>query len=107
MRLSARVPVGLYLHVPSCLCTYPATRSAVEMGFTIADGLEYIRCGMQAGVGVDQLAPRFSFFWAIGMNFYMEVGGWLAGWLGGRAGGCAGHTTGWAIGMNVDMEVSG
>ncbi|GJP57041.1 hypothetical protein CLOM_g16079 [Closterium sp. NIES-68] len=46
---------------------------AVEMAFTIADGLEYIRCGMQAGVGVDELAPRFSFFWAIGMNFYMEI----------------------------------
>ncbi|CAI5945418.1 unnamed protein product [Closterium sp. NIES-65] len=46
---------------------------AVEMAFTIADGLEYIRCGMEAGVGVDELAPRFSFFWAIGMNFYMEI----------------------------------
>lgn len=46
---------------------------AVEMAFTIADGLEYIRCGMEAGVDVDQLAPRFSFFWAIGMNFYLEI----------------------------------
>ncbi|CAI7863072.1 unnamed protein product, partial [Closterium sp. NIES-54] len=46
---------------------------AVEMAFTIADGLEYIRCGMESGVGVDDLAPRFSFFWAIGMNFYMEI----------------------------------
>lgn len=46
---------------------------AVELAFTIADGLEYIRCGQLSGLGVDDLAPRFSFFWAIGMNFYMEI----------------------------------
>lgn len=44
-----------------------------ELAFTIADGLEYIRTGMKAGVSVDDIAPRFSFFWAIGMNFYMEI----------------------------------
>ncbi|GBG73749.1 hypothetical protein CBR_g17089 [Chara braunii] len=47
--------------------------SAVEMAFTIADGLEYVRCAEAAGLNVDQVAPRFSFFWAIGMNFYMEI----------------------------------
>ncbi|EFA75250.1 methylmalonyl-coenzyme A mutase [Heterostelium album PN500] len=46
---------------------------ALELGFTIADGLEYARCGMQAGVTVDEIAPRFSFFFGIGMNFYMEI----------------------------------
>eukprot|EP01104_Vermistella_antarctica_P007696 TRINITY_DN1889_c0_g1_i1.p1 TRINITY_DN1889_c0_g1~~TRINITY_DN1889_c0_g1_i1.p1 ORF type:complete len:756 (+),score=202.65 TRINITY_DN1889_c0_g1_i1:89-2356(+) len=44
-----------------------------ELAFTLADGLEYIRCGMSAGVSVDQLAPRFSFFFGVGMNFYMEI----------------------------------
>ncbi|KAL3694116.1 hypothetical protein R1sor_007767 [Riccia sorocarpa] len=52
---------------------------AVELGYTIADGLEYIRCGQAAGLTVDQLAPRMSFFWAIGMNFYLEVAKMRAG----------------------------
>lgn len=47
--------------------------TVTELAFTIADGLEYIRTGMKAGVSVDDIAPRFSFFWAIGMNFYMEI----------------------------------
>ncbi|KAI8584333.1 hypothetical protein K450DRAFT_219350 [Umbelopsis ramanniana AG] len=47
--------------------------NVLEMAFTIADGLEYIRTGMKAGMTVDQFAPRLSFFWAIGMNFYMEI----------------------------------
>eukprot|EP01027_Heterolobosea_sp_BB2_P002895 GEZU01004341.1.p1 GENE.GEZU01004341.1~~GEZU01004341.1.p1 ORF type:complete len:763 (+),score=276.99 GEZU01004341.1:54-2342(+) len=47
--------------------------SVLELAFTLADGLEYIRCGMKSGLDVDSLAPRFSFFFAIGMNFYMEV----------------------------------
>eukprot|EP01113_Clastostelium_recurvatum_P009707 TRINITY_DN1470_c0_g1_i4.p1 TRINITY_DN1470_c0_g1~~TRINITY_DN1470_c0_g1_i4.p1 ORF type:complete len:749 (+),score=216.32 TRINITY_DN1470_c0_g1_i4:47-2293(+) len=47
--------------------------AALELGYTLADGLEYVRCGMKSGVDVDQIAPRFSFFFGIGMNFYMEV----------------------------------
>eukprot|EP01114_Cavostelium_apophysatum_P021386 TRINITY_DN7449_c0_g1_i1.p1 TRINITY_DN7449_c0_g1~~TRINITY_DN7449_c0_g1_i1.p1 ORF type:complete len:772 (+),score=240.25 TRINITY_DN7449_c0_g1_i1:116-2431(+) len=47
--------------------------AALELAFTLADGLEYVRCGMQAGVSVDEIAPRFSFFFGIGMNFYMEI----------------------------------
>ncbi|KAF9159762.1 hypothetical protein DFQ27_006035 [Actinomortierella ambigua] len=47
--------------------------NVLEMAFTIADGLEYIRTGLKAGMTVDQFAPRLSFFWAIGMNFYMEI----------------------------------
>jgi methylmalonyl-CoA mutase len=47
--------------------------TALELAFTIADGLEYVRCGQKAGCQVDQIAPRFSFFFGIGMNFYLEV----------------------------------
>ncbi len=45
----------------------------LELGYTIADGVEYIRAGIDAGLGIDAFAPRLSFFWAIGMNFFMEV----------------------------------
>ncbi len=45
----------------------------LEMAYTLADGVEYARCGMKAGLTIDQFAPRLSFFWAIGMNFYMEI----------------------------------
>ncbi|WP_394277643.1 methylmalonyl-CoA mutase [Luteococcus sp.] len=45
----------------------------IEMAYTLADGVEYIRAGESVGLGVDQFAPRLSFFWAIGMNFFMEV----------------------------------
>jgi methylmalonyl-CoA mutase len=45
----------------------------IEMAYTLADGMEYIRAGIAAGLTVDEFAPRLSFFWAIGMNFYMEV----------------------------------
>ena len=45
----------------------------LELAYTLADGLEYIRAGIAAGMTVDQFAPRLSFFWAIGMNFFMEV----------------------------------
>eukprot|EP00026_Physarum_polycephalum_P001063 Phypoly_transcript_01064.p1 GENE.Phypoly_transcript_01064~~Phypoly_transcript_01064.p1 ORF type:complete len:749 (+),score=153.04 Phypoly_transcript_01064:1423-3669(+) len=47
--------------------------TVLELAFTLADGLEYVRCGMQSGVSVDQIAPRFSFFFGIGMNFYLEI----------------------------------
>ena len=45
----------------------------LELAYTLADGLEYVRAGVAAGLDVDAFAPRLSFFWAIGMNFYMEV----------------------------------
>ncbi len=45
----------------------------LELAYTLADGVEYIRAGVAAGMSVDQFAPRLSFFWAIGMNFFMEV----------------------------------
>lgn len=45
--------------------------AVLELAFTLADGLEYIRTGLKAGLTVDQFAPRLSFFWGIGMNFFM------------------------------------
>jgi methylmalonyl-CoA mutase len=53
----------------------------LELAYTLADGIEYIRTGMHAGLGVDQFAPRLSFFWAIGMNYWMEVAKLRAGRL--------------------------
>ena len=45
----------------------------LELAYTLADGVEYVRAGIAAGLDVDRFAPRLSFFWAIGMNFFMEV----------------------------------
>jgi methylmalonyl-CoA mutase len=45
----------------------------LELAYTLADGIEYIRAGLDAGLDIDAFAPRLSFFWAIGMNFFMEV----------------------------------
>ncbi|AOO81208.1 methylmalonyl-CoA mutase [Bosea vaviloviae] len=53
----------------------------LELAYTLADGVEYIRAGQRAGLGVDVFAPRLSFFWAIGMNFFMEVAKLRAGRL--------------------------
>lgn len=45
----------------------------LELAYTLADGLEYVRTGLKAGIDIDSFAPRLSFFWAIGMNYFMEV----------------------------------
>ncbi|GEL03716.1 methylmalonyl-CoA mutase [Rummeliibacillus sp. G93] len=45
----------------------------IELAYTLADGLEYVRTGLKAGIDIDNFAPRLSFFWAIGMNYYMEI----------------------------------
>lgn len=47
--------------------------TVLELAFTIADGLEYCRTGIKAGLNIDDFAPRLSFFWGISMNFYMEI----------------------------------
>jgi methylmalonyl-CoA mutase len=47
--------------------------AVLELAYTIADGLEYIKTGLKAGINIDSFAPRLSFFWGIGMNFYMEI----------------------------------
>jgi methylmalonyl-CoA mutase len=53
----------------------------LELGYTLADGLEYLRTGLAAGLGIDEFAPRISFFWAVGTNFFMEVAKLRAGRL--------------------------
>src|SRR5206468_8585400 len=45
----------------------------LELAYTLADGLEYLRTGINAGLDIDVFAPRLSFFWAIGMNHFMEI----------------------------------
>ncbi len=45
----------------------------LEMGYTLADGLEYVRTGLKAGLNIDNFAPRISFFWGIGKNYFMEI----------------------------------
>ncbi len=53
----------------------------LELGYTLADGIEYVRAGVKAGMDVDSFAPRLSFFWAVGMNFFMEIAKLRAGRL--------------------------
>jgi methylmalonyl-CoA mutase len=53
----------------------------LELAYTLADGVEYLKAGIEAGMDVDAFAPRLSFFWAIGMNFFMEVAKMRAGRL--------------------------
>ena len=47
--------------------------AALELAYTLADGKEYVRTAIAAGLGIDEFAPRLSFFWGVGMNFYMEI----------------------------------
>jgi methylmalonyl-CoA mutase len=51
----------------------------IELAYTLADGLEYIRTGLATGMKIDEFAPRLSFFWAIGMNHFMEIAKMRAG----------------------------
>ncbi len=53
----------------------------LELAYTLADGLEYLRTGVKAGLDIDDFAPRLSFFWAIGMNYFMEIAKLRAGRL--------------------------
>ena len=53
--------------------------AAIELAYTLADGLEYLRAGVKAGMHIDEFAPRLSFFWAIGMNHFTEVAKMRAG----------------------------
>lgn len=55
--------------------------ASIELAYTLADGLEYLRAGIAAGMDVDSFAPRLSFFWAIGMNHFMEIAKMRAGRL--------------------------
>jgi len=51
----------------------------LELAYTLADGLEYLKTGIKAGLDIDEFAPRLSFFWGIGMNYFIEIGKMRAG----------------------------
>src|SRR5699024_6892192 len=51
----------------------------IELAYTLANGLEYLRTGLEAGLDIDEFAPRISFFWGIGMNHFMEIAKMRAG----------------------------
>ena len=53
----------------------------LELAYTLADGLEYLRTGLKAGLAIDEFAPRLSFFWGVGMNYFMEIAKLRAGRL--------------------------
>ena len=53
----------------------------IELAYTLADGLEYVRAGLAAGLGIDEFAPRLSFFWCVGMDYFMEIAKLRAGRL--------------------------
>jgi methylmalonyl-CoA mutase len=70
---SKRMPLYNSISISGYHMQEAGANSALELAFTIADGLEYAKCGMDAGCDIDDILPRFSFFFAIGMNFYMEI----------------------------------
>ena len=63
---------GYHMHEAGATAT-------LELGFTLADGLEYVRTGIKAGIPIDSFAPRISFFWGIGMDFFEEIAKMRAG----------------------------
>ena len=65
-KFNPSVLVVTYMHEARC------PQQILELAYTLADGLEYIRAGLKSGLSIDQFAPRLSFFWAIGMNHFME-----------------------------------
>src|SRR6478736_1050799 len=70
---SARMPKYNSISISGYHMQEAGATQDLELAYTLADGVEYIRAGIAAGLTVDQFAPRLSFFWAIGMNFFMEV----------------------------------
>ena len=70
---SARMPRFNSISISGYHMQEAGATADLELAYTLADGLEYVRAGVDAGLGVDAFAPRLSFFWAIGMNFFMEV----------------------------------
>ncbi|MDB4867817.1 MAG: methylmalonyl-CoA mutase [Cohnella sp.] len=81
MKIVADIFVYTSQHMPKYNCIsisgyhmHEAGASAdIELGYTLADGLEYVRTGIKAGIDIDSFAPRLSFFWGSGMNYFMEV----------------------------------
>src|ERR1035438_10029249 len=70
---SARMPKFNCISISGYHMQEAGATADIELGYTLADGLEYIRTGIAAGLSIDDFAPRLSFFWAIGMNHFMEI----------------------------------
>jgi methylmalonyl-CoA mutase len=70
---SARMPRFNCISISGYHMQEAGATADIELGYTLADGVEYVRTGIQAGMSVDDFAPRLSFFWGIGMNHFMEI----------------------------------
>ncbi|HEY1134618.1 MAG TPA: methylmalonyl-CoA mutase [Nocardioides sp.] len=70
---SARMPRFNSISISGYHIQEAGATQDLELAYTLADGVEYIRAGLEAGIDIDKFAPRLSFFWAIGMNFSMEI----------------------------------
>jgi methylmalonyl-CoA mutase len=70
---SARMPKFNSISISGYHMQEAGATCDLELAYTLADGLEYIRTGIAAGLDIDDFAPRLSFFWAVGMNFFMEI----------------------------------
>src|ERR1700738_4222317 len=70
---SARMPKFNSISISGYHMQEAGATQDLELAYTLADGAEYVRAGLKAGLTIDQFAPRLSFFWAIGMNFFMEI----------------------------------
>ena len=80
----------------------------LELAYTLADGMEYIRAGQAAGLDIDDFAPRLSFFWAVGMNFFMEVAKLRAGrLLWAKLVAAAGATNNKSLSLRAHCQTSG
>ncbi len=78
---SARMPKFNSISISGYHIQEAGATADLELAYTLADGVEYIKAGMDAGLSIDKFAPRLSFFWGIGMNFFMEVAKLRAGRL--------------------------
>src|SRR6186997_3210879 len=70
---SARMPRYNSISISGYHIQEAGATADLELAYTLADGVEYLRAGLETGMTIDQFAPRLSFFWAVGMNFFMEV----------------------------------
>jgi methylmalonyl-CoA mutase len=70
---SARMPKFNSISISGYHMQEAGATQGLELAYTLADGVEYVRAGLKAGLAIDKFAPRLSFFWAVGMNFFMEV----------------------------------
>ncbi|ORA62380.1 methylmalonyl-CoA mutase [Mycolicibacterium elephantis] len=76
---SARMPKFNSISISGYHIQEAGATADLELAYTLADGVEYIKAGLDAGLDIDKFAPRLSFFWGIGMNFFMEVAKLRAG----------------------------